>query len=90
MRVCILTRKDLFPTNHGAAVKIIETARALSVIEDNPCFIAIEDRDFYWRIEGETQQKIKYGPRIRAAQEWPPFPYLSVLAERLCATIGYP
>ena len=90
MRVCILTRSDLFPTQHGAAVKIIETARSLSLLYGEPCFIAIADRDFYWRIQGDAQDKVLYGARFRASQEWPPLPVFHRLAERICARLGYP
>ena len=34
MRICILTRADIFPANHGAAVKITQTAQKLSLLED--------------------------------------------------------
>ena len=54
-RVCILTRGDLFPTNHGAAVKIVRTAEALSR-QGGPCTVVTDDRDQYWRfVDGNYQ-----------------------------------
>ena len=90
MRVCLLTRGDLFPTNHGAAVKIIRTAEQLSLQSGQPCFIVTDDRDRYLRLDGRAVTAVPYPPRARAAEEWPPLPRLSRLSERLCALVGYP
>ena len=88
-RVCILTRGDLFPTNHGAAVKIVRTAEALS-LQGGPCTVVTDDRDQYWRFVDGVPQAVPYPARFRAVQEWPPLPRLGHLAERLCGTLGYP
>ena len=90
MRVCILTRSDLFPTNHGAAVKIVRTAEQLSTQTGQPTFLVTDDRDHYLRFTGTTVTSVPYPPRLRAAEEWPPLPRLSRLADRLCALVGYP
>jgi len=88
-RVCILTRGDLFPTNHGAAVKIVRTAEALSRM-GAPCTVVTDDRDRYWRFVDGEAQAVPYPTRFRAVQEWPPLPRLGHLAERICGALGYP
>jgi len=88
-RVCILTRGDLFPTNHGAAVKIVRTAEALSRL-GGPCSVVTDDRDWYWRFVDGVPEAVPYPARFRAVQEWPPLPRLGRLAERLCGKLGYP
>lgn len=89
MRTCILTRGDLFPTNHGAAVKIVRTAEALSRV-GAPCCVVTDDRDRYLRfVDGEVEE-VAYEARFRAAEEWPPLPALGTLSERLVARLGYP
>ncbi len=90
MRVCILTRGDLFPTNHGAAVKIVRTAEHLSLDSGQPCFLVTDDRDHYLRFDGRSVSQVAYPPRWRAAQEWPGVSRLSRLAVRLCTLAGYP
>ncbi len=89
MRVCILTRGDLQPTQHGAAVKIVRTAQALAR-GGAAVFIVTDDRDAYLRVEGESLVAVPWPARVRAAQEWPPVPRLGRLAERLCDRVGYP
>lgn len=90
MRVCILTRGDLFPTDHGAAVKIVRTATHLARATAAPVSVVTEDRDAYLRFDGERVESVRYPPRLRAAEEWPPVPRLGRWAERLCGRIGYP
>ena len=90
VRVCILTRGDLFPTNHGAAVKIVRTAEHLALQTGQPCFLITDDRDHYLRFDGRSVTSVAYPPRWRAALEWPPLPRLARLATRLCTLAGYP
>jgi len=47
--VVVITRSDLFPTDHGAAVKIVETARGLARA-GRPAAIVTADRDRYWLV----------------------------------------
>jgi len=89
LRVCILTRGDIFPTDHGAAVKIVRTAEALSA-GDDPCFVVTDDRDAYLRFDRGSVQKIPYPPRVRAAQEWPGVSKAGRFAERVLGRLGYP
>lgn len=89
MRVCILTRGDLFPTNHGAAVKIVRTAESLSRAGAPTCVVT-DDRDRYLRFTDGQMEEIPFSPRFRAAEEWPPLPRLGALAESLCLSLGYP
>lgn len=49
--VVVVTRFDLFPTDHGAAVRIVETARALAGL-GRPVAIVTADRNRYWAFEG--------------------------------------
>ena len=78
MNICILTRGDIFPAQHGAAVKIVETARALSRM-GHPCVILSSDRDHYWSVNDGVFVQTAYPPRTRAMQEWPIFRTGSVL-----------
>lgn len=89
MRVCILTRGDLFPTHHGAAVKIVRTAEALSRA-GAPTAVVTDDRDRYLRFTDGRVEEVAYSPRFRAMEEWPPLPALGQVSEALCARIGYP
>ncbi|MEM1411823.1 MAG: glycosyltransferase [Pseudomonadota bacterium] len=47
--VVMVSRHDLFPTDHGAAVKIVETARGLSR-NGQEVLIVTHERSHYWRV----------------------------------------
>jgi len=54
--ILIVTRSDLFPTDHGAAVKIVETARGLSQ-NGRRVGIVSDDRRGWWLFEdGEIKR----------------------------------
>lgn len=89
MRVVIVTRGDLFPTNHGAAARVVSFAEHLSLRGDDVLLVS-EDRDVYLRWRAGVVSRVPYSPRARAAQEWPILRGGARLAERLCARIGYP
>lgn len=89
MRFCILTRGDLFPTDHGAAVKIVRTAEVLSRVGE-VCCIVTDDRDAYWRFVDGRGERVAYPHKLRAAEEWPLIRGGGRLAERLLAKFGYP
>jgi glycosyltransferase involved in cell wall biosynthesis len=48
--VVMVSRGDLFPADHGAAVKIVETARGLSR-NGRPVALVTDDRRFWWQLE---------------------------------------
>ncbi len=55
--VVIVTRSDLFPADHGAAVKIVETARGLSRVGRDVALVT-DDRRYWWRVNnGEVTRK---------------------------------
>ncbi len=56
--ILIVTRSDLFPADHGAAVKIVETARALSR-QGREVGIVSEDRRYWWRFTNGHEQRQK-------------------------------
>ncbi len=87
-RVAILTRGDLFPTHHGAAVKIVRTAEALAAAGDHVVLVS-DDRDAYLRFEGGKVVRVPFGARVRAAQELPGGRNQARL-ERLLLAFGYP
>jgi len=89
VNICLVTRGDLLPANHGAAVKIVRTAEYLS-LQGAKVFAVSDDRDRYlaW-VDGRVDER-RYSQRVRAAQEWPGLRQGARLAERLCARIGYP
>lgn len=86
--VAILTRGDLFPANHGAAVKIVRTAEALLQAGNRVVFVS-DNRDHYLRLTAHGPEKIPFGARLRAIQEWPILRNQARL-ERILAVIGYP
>ena len=90
MRICILTRDDLFPVNHGAAVKITETAKQLSILEREQVCIVTSNRDTYWICEQGIFSKKQYVPKVRAAQEWFLIRHGEAIAQKICHQIGYP
>jgi MoaA/NifB/PqqE/SkfB family radical SAM enzyme/glycosyltransferase involved in cell wall biosynthesis len=90
VRVCLLTRGDLFPAQHGAAVKIVQTAQGLSRRSGEPCFVVTEDRDRYHLVEGDRWTTLAYSPRVRAAEEWPPVRGGGALSRRAMRAAGYP
>lgn len=63
--ILMLSRGDLFPTDHGAAVKIVETARALS---RQQCEVALvtDARDHYWLFRDGDATRMSLPPWLRA------------------------
>ena len=54
--ILIVTRSDLFPADHGGAVKIVETARGLS-LHGRKVGIVSDDRKHWWLFEnGQKKQ----------------------------------
>lgn len=62
--VLVVTRKDLFPTDHGAAVKIIRTAEALARL-GMPVVLCTDDRRRYYLFGGEGMTIQEYPWWIR-------------------------
>jgi MoaA/NifB/PqqE/SkfB family radical SAM enzyme/glycosyltransferase involved in cell wall biosynthesis len=89
LRIAILTRGDLFPTDHGAAVKIVRTAEALSRLGE-PCCVVTDDRDAYLRFVDGEPERVLYPEKLRAAEEWPLVRRAGRLAERVLGRLGYP
>ena len=56
--IVIVTRSDLFPDDHGAAVKIVETARALSQ-HGRKVGIVSDDREQWWLFENGQIQRCR-------------------------------
>ena len=56
--IIIVTRSDIFPTDHGAAVKIVETARGLSQ-HGRKVGIVSDDRRHWWLFENGKKQACK-------------------------------
>ncbi|MSQ01846.1 MAG: radical SAM protein [Myxococcales bacterium] len=87
-RVAVISRGDLFPTRHGAAVKIVRAAEALAAAGDHVVLVS-DDREAYLRWQAGAFVRIPFGRRFRAAQE---APLLRDQArfERWLTRIGYP
>ncbi|HND29761.1 MAG TPA: hypothetical protein PLA94_07165, partial [Myxococcota bacterium] len=83
MRVAFLCRPDLFPTQHGAAARIVRSAEAL-VARGDQVVVLTEDRDAYWRVTPTGWVAVPYGARFRAFLEWPLLRN-QARAERWCA-----
>ena len=90
MNVAIITRSDLFPATHGAAVKIVQTARWMSFLSGGSVCVITDDRDHYWVVEQGHFRKKEYPPRARAAQEWAMVRFSERCARQICRRIGYP
>ena len=56
--ILIVTRSDLFPDDHGAAVKIVETARALSQ-HGRKVGIISDNRKHWWLFENGQKQRCR-------------------------------
>ena len=67
--VLVVTRSDLFPTDHGAAVKIVETARGLSR-NGRDVGIVTDRRDVWWHGRGGAILTRRY-PRWLSLIGWP-------------------
>ena len=63
--ILIVTRRDLFPADHGGAVKIIETAKALSR-HGRKVGIVSDDRRHWWLFEDgqKTRQRLPLWLRL--------------------------
>ena len=99
MNVTIVTREDLFPLVHGAAVKIVRTAEALS---RHGCEVTVVtgDRLNYHLFKDGHHELIKYPPRFVAATRLSPRIASSLRrvgvpdywrgVEHLLRSLGYP
>ena len=87
-RVALLTRGDLFPTVHGAAVKIVRAAEALAAAGDHVVLVS-DDREAYLRFERGEFRRVPFGARARAVQEWP-FLRNQARFEEWLRRLGYP
>ena len=56
--ILIVTRRDLFPADHGAAVKIVETARGLSQ-HGRKVGIVSDDRKYWWLFENGEKKRLR-------------------------------
>lgn len=61
--VLIVSRSDLFPTDHGAAVRTVETARALSR-RGLEVGIVSDDRKHWYRFSDGNEVRFRYPPWI--------------------------
>ena len=57
--ILVVTRSDLFPDDHGAAVKIVETAKALSQ-HDRKVGIVSDDRSHWWLFENGQKTQCRF------------------------------
>ncbi len=89
LRLCVVTRGDLWPTNHGAAVRIVRAAQYASLLGAE-VYIVTDDRDRYWLYRRGQRHELRYSKRFRALQEWPGLNAAGRLAERICGRVGYP
>ncbi len=70
--ICIITRPDLEPAVHGAAVKIMETARALSRLGAD-VVIVTNDRLWYYHVVGGAVAPRRYPQPLLSLTNLPPF-----------------
>lgn len=67
--IVLVSRGDLFPADHGAAVKIIETARGLSK-NGRPVALVTDDRRYWWSVDNGTLRRHRMPVWIRMLS-WP-------------------
>lgn len=70
MHITLVTRHDLLPAVHGAAVKVVRTAEALSR-QGASVTIVTGDREVYHSYEDGRHEVIPYAPRWIAATRLP-------------------
>lgn len=98
-RILIISRPDLLPTVHGAAVKIVRTAEALSRLGAT-VFIASNDRLWFYEAQDGILQRRRYPQALVSLTRIPPFldSRLEALGipsywhglDALLRTLGYP
>ncbi len=99
MKVCIVTRPDLYPAVHGAAVKIVRTAESLSRCGAET-FVVTQDRERYYRFFQGQKEELAY-PQTFPARIRVPGPWQARLArlgvpdywralDRVLSAVGYP
>jgi glycosyltransferase involved in cell wall biosynthesis len=57
--ILVVTRADLFPVDHGAAVKIIRTAESLSRLGQDVC-LCTDNRQVYYRFHQGSMETLRY------------------------------
>jgi glycosyltransferase involved in cell wall biosynthesis len=62
--VLFVTRGDLFPADHGAAVRTVETARALSR-RGLPVGIVTDERKYWYSLNNGKEEKVAYPLWVR-------------------------
>lgn len=62
--VLVVTRADLFPADHGAAVKILHTAEALSRLGGD-VYLCTDDRRRYYRFHRGEREELRYPVWLR-------------------------
>jgi len=67
--VLMVTRGDLFPAHHGAAVKIDRTAWGLSRLA-SPVFLITDDRTRYYRYVDGKQEAVRFPFWLRFLGPW--------------------
>ncbi len=83
MRIGIVTRGDVFPTVHGAAVKIVRTAEGLGRLAP-PCVLITDRKDVYWRFAGDRIEEAPFPAWTRRIRDH------RAVRERLLEWIGVP
>jgi MoaA/NifB/PqqE/SkfB family radical SAM enzyme/glycosyltransferase involved in cell wall biosynthesis len=99
MHITIVSREDLLPAVHGAAVKIVRTAEGLSR-HGVDVTVVTGDRLHYHRYVGGRHELLEYPPRLLGATRVGPrrrallkllgFPDYWEAVEALLDTLGYP
>ncbi len=72
INVCIITRPDLEPAVHGAAVKIMETAKALSRLGAE-VEIVTNDRLWYYHVSEGEVERLRYPQALLSLTNLPPW-----------------
>jgi len=65
----MVTRADVFPVDHGAAVKIDRTASGLSRVA-GPVYLVTDDRAFYHRYLGGKRETVRFPRWLRSFGPW--------------------
>jgi glycosyltransferase involved in cell wall biosynthesis len=77
----VVTRADLFPVDHGAAVKIIRTAESLSRLGQD-VYLCTDNRKHYYRFHEGRMQTLHYPLRLRCFALPRPVALIRLLLQR--------
>jgi len=86
LKLCIVTRPDLFPTTHGGAVKTISTAKFLSIYHDEieEVILLTANSDIFYQVDDGVFNEMNYPSWIKI------IPKFNIMSRLLLSFLGIP